>query len=65
MPLSRRQQRPCTLTYRCGGLPAQRALNCNLSELLSPLRKYVVMSSTSKKYINKYDPTAPEVIAAR
>ena len=42
----------------------QRALNCNLSELLSPLRKYVVMSSTSKKYINKYDPTAPEVIAA-
>jgi hypothetical protein len=42
----------------------QRALNCNLSELLAPLRKYVVMSSTTKKCIPKYDPTVPEVIAA-
>jgi hypothetical protein len=42
----------------------QRALNCNLSELLAPLRKYVVMSSTTKKYVLKYDPTVPEVIAA-
>jgi hypothetical protein len=44
----------------------QRALNCNLSELLVPLRKYVVMSmsSTTKKYVLKYDPTVPEVIAA-
>ena len=42
----------------------QRALNCNLSELLAPLRKYVVMSSTTKKYILKYDPTVPEVISA-
>ena len=51
-------------TFIGGAIWLQRALNCNLAELLSPLRRYVVMSATGKKYINKYDPTAPEVIAA-
>ena len=42
----------------------QRCLRCNLAELLKPLRKYVVMSQTTKKYILPFDPTDPEVIAA-
>jgi len=42
----------------------QRCLRCNLAELLSGLRKYVVMRATDKKYLLDYDPTCPEVIAA-
>jgi hypothetical protein len=42
----------------------QRCLRCNLAELLKPLRKYVVMSQTTKKHILPFDQTDLEVISA-